>query len=144
MLLREQLQDNKQEKYFVFLLLAYNACGQVDWALDSISEHLGLDSQHWSCVEVSDKLRIPHCLGPLSYLMHRSKVAIAAGCISVHLARGMQSLLNKQSHRCLDNNQVPLLLSLCLCTIMSCLYTCITSAVFPYIFPISSFLGLEP
>ena len=40
---------------------------------------------------MSGKLRIPHCLGPLSrngYLVHRSKVgSIVAGCIGAHLAR---------------------------------------------------------
>ena len=58
--------------------------GQVDRALDSRSEGLGFDSQCWPCVEVSGKLRIPHCLGPPSrngYLVHRSKVgSIVAGC----------------------------------------------------------------
>ena len=67
------------------------ACGQVDRALDSRSG-LGFDSQCWSCVEVSGKLCIPHCLGPPShngYLVHRSKVGpIVAGCIGAHLARG--------------------------------------------------------
>ena len=38
------------------------AGGQVPRALDSRSEGLGFDSQCWSCVEVSGKLRIPYCL----------------------------------------------------------------------------------
>ena len=65
-------------------LLALGARGQVDRALDSRSEGLGFDSQCWPCVEVSGKLRIPHCLGPHSrngYLVHGSKVgSIVAGC----------------------------------------------------------------
>ena len=60
------------------------ACGQVDRALDSRSEGLVFDFQCWPCVEVSGKLRIPHCLGPPShdgYLVHRSRVgSIVAGC----------------------------------------------------------------
>ena len=68
------------------------ACRPVVRALDSRSEGLGFDSQCWPCVEVSSKLRIPHCLGPSSrngYLVHRSKFgSIVAGCICAHLARG--------------------------------------------------------
>ena len=64
----------------------------MDKALDSKSEGLGFDSQCRPCVEVSGKLRIPHCLGPPSrngYLVHRSKVgSIVAGWIGAHLARG--------------------------------------------------------
>ena len=60
------------------------ACGQVDRALDSRSKGLRFDSQCWPCVEVSGKLRIPHCLGPPScngYLVHRLMVRlIVAGC----------------------------------------------------------------
>ena len=55
------------------------ACGPVDRALDARSGGLGFDSQCWPCVEVSGKLRIPHCLGPPSrngYLVHRSKVGL--------------------------------------------------------------------
>ena len=49
-------------------------CGQVDGALDSRSEGLGFDSQCWSCVEVSCKLRN-------GYVVHSSKVGlIVAGC----------------------------------------------------------------
>ena len=57
------------------------------------SEGLGFNSQCWSWVKVSGKLRIPQWLGPSScneYLVHKSKVgSIVAGCISVHLAKGM-------------------------------------------------------
>ena len=35
---------------------------QVDKALDSRSKGLGFDSHCWSCVEVSGKVLIPHCL----------------------------------------------------------------------------------
>ena len=57
------------------------ACGQVDRVLDSRSEGLGFDSQCWPYVEVSGKLRIPHCLGPPSRNGYRSKVgSIGAGC----------------------------------------------------------------
>ena len=60
------------------------ACGQVDRALDSRSEGLGFSSKWWSCVEVSGKVRIPHCLGPPGrngYLVRRSKVgSVVAGC----------------------------------------------------------------
>ena len=66
------------------VLVYVGACGQVDKALDSRSVGLRLDSQCWPCVEVSGKLRIPHCLSPPSrngYLVHRSKVgSIVAGC----------------------------------------------------------------
>ena len=67
------------------------ASGQLDKALDSRSEGLGLDSQYWSYVQVSGKLGIPHCLGPSTVLGtgNRSKVgSIFAGCIGTHLARG--------------------------------------------------------
>ena len=49
---------------------------QVDRALDSSSRGLGFDFKCWPCVEVLDKLRILHCLGPPSHngcLLHRSK-----------------------------------------------------------------------
>ena len=78
------------------------ACDPVDRALDSRSEGLGFESQCWSCVEVSGKLRIPHCLGPPSrngYLVHRSKlVAIVAGCIGAHLARGKVKFVEHAEH----------------------------------------------
>ena len=68
------------------------ARGPMDKVLGSRSEGLVFDSQCWPCVEVSDKLHIPHCLGPPShngYMVHRSKVgSIVAGCIGAHLARG--------------------------------------------------------
>ena len=74
------------------------ARGQVDRALDSRSEGLGFDPQCWLCVEVSGKLRIPHCLGPPSrngYLVHRSKVgSIVAGCRRRPLPGGRYSLRN--------------------------------------------------
>ena len=41
-------------------------CGPVDRVLDSKSEGLGFDSHCWSCVVVSYKLLIPHCLCPTS------------------------------------------------------------------------------
>ena len=80
------------------------ACGQVDRALNSRLEGLGFDSQCWPCVEMSGKLRIPHCLGPTSrngYLVYRSKAgSIVAGCCAP-TARGgtlKRSLKNMCSH----------------------------------------------
>ena len=68
------------------------ACGPVDRALDSRSDGLGFNSWCWPCVEVSGKLRLPHCFGPPScngYLVHIFKVgSIVAGCIGAHFARG--------------------------------------------------------
>ena len=58
--------------------------GQVDKVLNSRSQGLGFNSKCCICVEVSGKLRIPHCLVPPihnGYLMHRSKVgSILAVC----------------------------------------------------------------
>ena len=74
----------------------WGACGPVDRALDLRSEGLGFDSQCWTCVEVSGKLRITHCLGPPSHngylvMVHRYKVgSIVAGCIGTHLPRGFK------------------------------------------------------
>ena len=67
------------------MCLFVEACGLVDRVIDSRSEGLGFDSQCWPCVEVSGKLRMPHCLGPPSRngcLVHRSKVGsiVAGGC----------------------------------------------------------------
>ena len=87
------------------------ACLLVDKALDLRSEGLGFDSQCWPCVEVSGKLCIPHCLGPLSsngYLVHRSKVgSIIAGCISAHLARGKVKSVKHALSWSLDSKQLP-------------------------------------
>ena len=73
---------------------------------------LGFDSQCWPCVEVSDKLCIPHCLGPPSrngYLMHRSKVgSIVAGRIGAHLARGKVKSVEHALSWSLDSKQLPL------------------------------------
>ena len=90
----------------------YGARGEVDRALDSRSEDLGFESQCWPCVEVSDKLRIPHCLGPPShngYLVHRSKVgSTVAGCIGAHLARGKVKSVEHALSWSLDSKQLPL------------------------------------
>ena len=87
------------------------SCGQVDRALDSRSG-LEFDSQCWPCVEVSGKLRIPHCLGPPirnGYLVHRSKVgSIVAGCIGAHLARGKVKSVEHALLWSLDSKQLPL------------------------------------
>ena len=87
------------------------ACGSVDRALDSRSEALGFDSQCWLCVEVSGKLRIPHCLGPPSrtgYLVHRSKVgSIVAGCIGAHLAKGKVRSVGHALSWSLGSKQLP-------------------------------------
>ena len=92
------------------------ACGPADSALDSRSEGLGFDSQCWPCVEVSGKLRIPHCLGPPSrngYLVHRSKVgSIVAGCIGTHLARAKVKSVEHALSWSLDSKQLPLPLPL--------------------------------
>ena len=40
-------------------------CDLVDRLLDKI-KCLGLESHHWSCLEVSGKLLIPYCLRLLS------------------------------------------------------------------------------
>ena len=62
----------------------HHACCQVNRALDPRSESLGFDSQRWSCVEVSGKLRTLYCLSPPNrngYLVHRPKVrSIVASC----------------------------------------------------------------
>ena len=88
------------------------ACGPVDRVLDSRSEALGFDSQCWPCLEVSDKLCIPHCLGPPSrnrYLVHRSKVgSIVAGCIGAHHARGKVKSVNMRCHGVWTLKQLPL------------------------------------
>ena len=53
----------------MLILNQYNKCVNIiivktrehmDRVQDSRTECLGLNSQHWSCVEVSSKLRIPH------------------------------------------------------------------------------------
>ena len=57
------------------------ASSQIDRALDLRSERLGFDSQCWSCLGVSGKVHIPHCLSAPSckgYLVHISKVGSAA------------------------------------------------------------------
>ena len=104
--------------FWEFPTLKYNerghmwGCGPVDRALDSRSEGLGSDSQCWPCVEVSGKLRIPHCLGPPSRngcLVHRSKVgSIVAGCIGAHLARGKVKSVEHALSWSLDSKQLPL------------------------------------
>ena len=90
--------------------MTMGACGPVDRALDSSSEGLGFDSKCWPCVEVSGKLRIPHCLGPPShngYLVHRSKVgSIAAGCIGTQLARGKVKSVEHELSWSLDSKQL--------------------------------------
>ena len=92
------------------------ACDPVDRALDSRSEGLGLDSQCWTFVEVSGKLRISHCLGPPScnmYLVRRSKVgSIVAGCIGAHLPRGKVRSGEHVLSRSLASKQLPLPLPL--------------------------------
>ena len=92
------------------------SCGPVDRALNSRSEGLGFDSQRWPCVQVLGKLRIPHCLGPLSRngcLVHRSKVrSIVAGCIGAHLARGKVKSVEHALSWSLDSKQLPLPLPL--------------------------------
>ena len=92
------------------------ACGRVDRALDSRSEGLGFDSQCWPCVEVSGKLRIPHCFSPPSrngYLVHRSKVgSMAAGCTGAHLARGKVKFVEHALSWSLNSKQLPLPLPL--------------------------------
>ena len=91
--------------------------GQVDRVLDSRSEGLGFNSQHWSRIEVSGKLHIPQCLDPFSrngYLVHRSEVgSIVAGCCRAHLVNGKVKLLNMCSRGCLDYKQLHLPLPLC-------------------------------
>ena len=90
------------------------ACGPV--ALDSRSGYLGFNSQCWPCVEVSGKLRIPHCLGPPrhnGYLVHRSKVgSIVAGCIGAQLARGKVKSVEHMLSWSLDSKQLTLPLPL--------------------------------
>ena len=97
---------------FGFSLIVDGACGQVDRALDSKSEGLRFDSQCWPCVEVSGKLRIPHCLSPSSrnrHLVHRSKIgSIVAGCIGAHLARGKVKSVKHALAWSLDSKQLPL------------------------------------
>ena len=92
------------------------ACGPVYRALDSRSKSLGFDSQCWPCVDVSGKVRIPHCLSPPSrnaYLVHRSKVgSIVAGCIGAHLARGKVKSVEHALSWSLDSKQLPLPLPL--------------------------------
>ena len=93
------------------------ACGPVDRALGSRSEGLGFDSQCWPCVEVSGKLRIPHCFGSPSrngYLVHRCKVgSIVADCIDVHLARGKVKSVEHALPWSLDSLQLRLPLEKC-------------------------------
>ena len=85
-------------------------------AFDSRSEGLGFNSECWPCVEVSSKLRIPHCLSPPSrngYLVHRSKVgSIVAGCIGAHLVRGKVKSFEHALLWSLDSKQLPLPLPL--------------------------------
>ena len=73
-----------------------------------------LDFQHWTCVEVSDKLCIPQCLRPPShygYLVHRSKVgSIVAGCIGATLPGERYSLLNMRMYGCLNYNPTTFIL----------------------------------
>ena len=92
------------------------ACGLVDGVLDSRSEDLRFNSLCWPCVDVSGKLRIPHCLGPPScngYLVHRSKVgSIVAGCTGTHLARGKVKSVEHALSWSLDSKQLPLSLPL--------------------------------
>ena len=84
----------------------------LSWALVSKSKGLGFDSQCWSCVEVSDKLRIPHFLGPPScngYMVHRSKVgSIVAGCIGANLTRGKVKSVEHALSWSLDSKELPL------------------------------------
>ena len=93
------------------------ACGPVDRAVDRRSKGLVFDSQCWSCVEVSGKLRVPHCLGPPShngYLVHRYKVGlIVAGFIGTHLVRGKVKSVEHALSWSLDFKQLPLPLPLC-------------------------------
>ena len=75
--------------------------GLVDRVLDSRSEGLGFDSQHWSYLEVSGKLRIPHT----------ASIDLAVMCSWVNSCRlhlhppceGKDSQWNMRSHACPDN-----------------------------------------
>ena len=99
----------------------------VDRALDSRSEGLGFDSQYWPCVEVLDRLHIPHCLGPPSrngYVVHISKVgSMLAGCTGAHLARGKVKSVEHALSWSLDSKQLPLPLPLPYCVKASDYYS---------------------
>ena len=73
---------------------------------------LGFDSKSWPCVEVSGKLRTPHCLGPPSrngYLVHRSNLrSIVAGYIGVHLARRKVKSVERGLSWSIYSKQLPL------------------------------------